>query len=168
MEITHILQMKVSMERIIGYLKEPELDKYQENSSVSDIILPTSTSVTSAIGFQNATFTYHNENADTFTLRDLDVSFPFGKLSVIFGATGSGKSSIVLSLMGEMTRLSGTSHLPDPRIDALVEPDAHTGLVARGVAYVAQTAWILNATGKYFMDTRFLTFLFSSRQHSLW
>ena len=35
-----------------------------------------------------------------FELRDIDVSFPTGKLSLVAGATGSGKSSLFLALLG--------------------------------------------------------------------
>ncbi|ORY36010.1 P-loop containing nucleoside triphosphate hydrolase protein, partial [Rhizoclosmatium globosum] len=63
-----------------------------------------------------------------FTLRDLNVNFPVGALSVIVGPTGSGKSSLLQALLGEMKRLQGSSHLP------------------ASVAYVAQTSWLQNET----------------------
>ena len=53
-----------------------------------------------------------------------------GELVAVCGKVGSGKSSLVAALLGEMTRVSGT-----------VATDG-------SIAYVAQTAWIINATLK--------------------
>ncbi|KAJ3136628.1 hypothetical protein HDU90_003004 [Geranomyces variabilis] len=77
-----------------------------------------------------------------FTLRDIDLNFPTGGLCVVAGPTGSGKSSLLLALLGEMKRVSGTQHLPDPRRPI---PNPVTGLHS-GVAYVAQTPWLIHAT----------------------
>ncbi|RKO89852.1 P-loop containing nucleoside triphosphate hydrolase protein [Blyttiomyces helicus] len=60
---------------------------------------------------------------------DIDVEFPVARLSLVTGGTGSGKSSLILALLGgklwESQKYLPTSH---------------------AVAYVAQTAWIINAT----------------------
>ncbi|TPX56510.1 hypothetical protein SpCBS45565_g08389 [Spizellomyces sp. 'palustris'] len=77
-----------------------------------------------------------------FMLRDLNVEFPIGGLSVVCGPTGSGKSSMILALLGELKRVAGHQYLPDPRN---VTIDPATGL-SSGVAYVAQTPWLINAT----------------------
>ncbi|KAJ3171396.1 hypothetical protein HK101_011253 [Irineochytrium annulatum] len=63
-----------------------------------------------------------------FGLRNLDVVFPQDKLSVVVGATGCGKSSLLLALIGEMKRTEGTRFCPTT------------------VAYVPQIAWLGNAT----------------------
>ncbi|KAJ3114439.1 hypothetical protein HK100_001659 [Physocladia obscura] len=76
-----------------------------------------------------------------FTLRELNVSFPVGVLTAICGATGAGKSSILQALLGEMKRISGNAYLPDRRFYKPSVNDLHGG-----VAYVAQTSWLLNAT----------------------
>ncbi|KAJ3158315.1 hypothetical protein HDU86_003024 [Geranomyces michiganensis] len=77
-----------------------------------------------------------------FMLRDVDLTFPIGGLCVVAGPTGSGKSSLLLALLGEMKRVSGSQHLPDPRKPVL---NPATGLHS-GVAYVAQTPWLIHAT----------------------
>ncbi|SJX64743.1 related to YBT1-Vacuolar, full-size ABC protein transporting bile acids [Sporisorium reilianum f. sp. reilianum] len=41
----------------------------------------------------------------TFALRDIDVSFPAGELTLIVGPTGSGKSSMLAAILGEMLQL---------------------------------------------------------------
>ena len=65
-----------------------------------------------------------------------DLYFPEGKLSLIVGPTGSGKTSLLYALLGEMHfRPSGPgSSFNLPRKD--------------GIAYAAQESWVLNETVK--------------------
>ncbi|KAI8870709.1 hypothetical protein GQ42DRAFT_107640, partial [Ramicandelaber brevisporus] len=70
-----------------------------------------------------------------FKLSSLNVRFPTGKLSVIAGNTGQGKTSLLLALLGEMTRIEGDIVLPTT-----------DGNTIKDVSYVAQTAWLRNAT----------------------
>ncbi|KAJ3185467.1 hypothetical protein HDU87_000088 [Geranomyces variabilis] len=72
--------------------------------------------------------------APEFRLRDVNIDFPIGKLSAIVGPTGSGKTSLLLALLGEMRRASGQISLSDPR--------------SKDVAYAAQTAWCMNDSVK--------------------
>ncbi|KAL0031798.1 hypothetical protein WJX79_007928 [Trebouxia sp. C0005] len=62
----------------------------------------------------------------TWWLRDVNVSVGPGELVCVVGRVGSGKSSLIGALLGEMER--------------------HSGLVRMGgsLAYVAQQAWIVN------------------------
>ncbi|KAI8873400.1 hypothetical protein GQ42DRAFT_160563 [Ramicandelaber brevisporus] len=94
--------------------------------SITSTATSTSTAVSSVSGSGKA----------LFQLNDLSVRFPAGAISVIAGATGSGKSSLLLALLGEMTRVSGEIVIP------------HEGELITDVAYVAQTAWLRNATIK--------------------
>ncbi|CAN0020479.1 unnamed protein product, partial [Phaeothamnion confervicola] len=57
-----------------------------------------------------------------------ELSVEPGELLAVVGAVGSGKSSLVSSILGDMTRIAGSV-----RVDG-------------SIAYVAQTAWIVNAT----------------------
>ncbi|XP_066541768.1 multidrug resistance-associated protein 5 [Hoplias malabaricus] len=62
------------------------------------------------------------------TLHCIDLSIEKGKLVGICGSVGSGKTSLISAILGQMTLLEGT-------------------LAVNGdFAYVAQQAWILNAT----------------------
>ncbi|KAJ2115005.1 hypothetical protein IW146_002642 [Coemansia sp. RSA 922] len=90
-----------------------------------------------------------------FALKDIDVQFPHGVLSIVAGPTGSGKSSLLSALIGEMTLTRGRILLPtvDSRLDAngdyryrdIIEL-SDEGLAIRDIAYVAQEAWLRNAT----------------------
>ncbi|KAG0292891.1 hypothetical protein BGZ96_003540 [Linnemannia gamsii] len=78
---------------------------------------------------------------ERFKLKNLSVDFPVGKLSVIVGPTGSGKSAMLLALLGELDRLEGNHFMP--RLD-YERRASHAG--GSGIAYVAQTAWLQNTT----------------------
>jgi len=69
-----------------------------------------------------------------FTLNNVNVMFPRGKLSLIVGPTGSGKTSLLLALLGEMARIEGSITIPTK------------GNSIHNVSYVAQEAWLRNDT----------------------
>lgn len=72
-----------------------------------------------------------------FQLTDLNVDFPTGKLSVVSGPTGSGKTAILTALLGEMELIEGHSYLPKQT----TQVDSETGL-RNSIAYAAQTPWL--------------------------
>ncbi|KAF9360285.1 hypothetical protein BGX26_009968 [Mortierella sp. AD094] len=78
---------------------------------------------------------------ERFQLKNLNVEFPVGKLSVIVGPTGSGKSALLLALLGELERQEGSQYMP--RLDYGHGPHKDVG---SGIAYVAQTAWLQNTS----------------------
>ncbi|KAJ2744382.1 hypothetical protein GGI20_003014 [Coemansia sp. BCRC 34301] len=92
-----------------------------------------------------------------FTLKDISLRFPVGGLSLIVGPTGSGKSSLLAALLGEMTLTSGHVLLPSGdagRLDLAQSGGRYAPIVSlsgqrrvlRDIAYVAQEAWLRNAT----------------------
>ncbi|RKP29013.1 P-loop containing nucleoside triphosphate hydrolase protein [Metschnikowia bicuspidata] len=138
-EMTAILiQSMVSLKRISSFLAEEETTKYEQLDHE-----PTPTSP--LIGFECANFSWNSKSDKDFKLRDIDVTFCPGKLNVIVGPTGSGKTSLLLALLGEMEHMSGKVYLPGiiPRDDLVVDPK--TGLT-ESVAYCSQAAWLLNDT----------------------
>ena len=58
------------------------------------------------IGFSEASFEWQDPSGTTaapstrFRLGPLDVVFPAGKLTIVSGATGSGKSALLAALLG--------------------------------------------------------------------
>ena len=79
----------------------------------------------------------------TFYLSQLSVEFPVGKLSIVTGPTGSGKSAVLVALLGEMDLLEGQSFLPKD----INTVDPATGL-RNSVSYAAQTPWLQQKTIK--------------------
>lgn len=61
---------------------------------------------------------------NVFNLKDVDISIPRGQLVAIVGAVGSGKTSLLQGLIGEMRRTSGSIKF------------------GGSVAYSSQSAWI--------------------------
>ncbi|KAG0346517.1 hypothetical protein BG004_001533 [Podila humilis] len=111
------------------------------------------------IGFENATFRWHtrssvvgpsmmsllgdSSNNGAFTLKNISLNFPVGKLSLVCGSTGSGKTSLLMALLREMDLISGKVNLPQPT-SRLVSPA--TGYIPGTVAYVSQYPWLQQAS----------------------
>lgn len=135
-----VIQSKVSLERISDFLEEPETSKYEQLAEAPGPNSP-------LIGFQDASFSWNSSSAKDFKLKNLNITFKAGKLNVVIGPTGAGKTSLLLALLGEMELTSGKVFLPGviPRDDLVIDP--RTGLT-ESVAYCAQSAWLLNDTIK--------------------
>jgi len=154
--ITNVIQSKVSLNRVDEFLREEETEKYvtavkRRKSSVMS---------GDTARFEHATFTWASrteikrEGTDdpnsiahlAFQLRDIHIEFPPNALTLITGPTGSGKTSLLMALLGELTLLRGSVYLPCvPREEILLDPEI--GLT-QTVAYCAQQAWLLNDTIK--------------------
>lgn len=147
--LTNVLQSKVSIDRVQEFLDEEETEKYKQ-------LKPTETNddpLTPLIGFKDGRFTWGSKNllgkeegAGSFQLVNLNLEFVPGELNVIAGPTGSGKTSLLMALLGEMTHVSGSVHLPGYhcREDLYPDENGHT----ESVAYCAQQPWLVNDTIK--------------------
>jgi ABC-type multidrug transport system fused ATPase/permease subunit len=88
----HVLSAHVSTKRVQAFLAQDETDKYKNLTPSNEI------------GFRNATCTHSSTDAaaaaEGFALRDLDLIFPKGELSLVAGPVGSGKvGPVTLSLL---------------------------------------------------------------------
>lgn len=82
--------------------------------------------------------------AEQFLLRNVNLAIPTGKLTTIVGAVGSGKSSILSAVLGEMNLNAG-------QVVLRRSPGAESANSVPGsasIAYCAQSPWILNASIK--------------------
>lgn len=141
----HVQEAKVSIDRVEEFLNEAETEKYEQlgrdNVDGNGV---------KRIGFKNATLIWGGRDAVTedgsraFQLMDMNIDFQIGKLNIIAGSTGSGKSSMLMGLLGEMTLVGGKVYCPGGRRREEVRPDPETRL-ADTIAYVAQSAWLVNA-----------------------
>ena len=122
------------------------LDEYADAEKGSERIMLTDASHfdRGVIGFQNASFTWSNDDVNDgiltpsrqrFTLRiDGELLFKRGCFNLIIGPTGSGKTSLLMALLGEMHFIPMT-------------PDAWYHLPrSGGVSYAAQESWVQNET----------------------
>ncbi|KAJ2867314.1 hypothetical protein GGH94_000943 [Coemansia aciculifera] len=146
----------VSFRRIESYLGQPDAQLLDDRVR---------TGSETAVGFQDAYLTWNHplpadierqsgamtpttNSATPFSLSGLDVLFPTGQLSLIGGPTGSGKSSVLSALIGEMTLLSGQVLIPTSVSEraSAGQFGGQTTTVLSDIAYVSQEPWLRNAT----------------------
>ncbi|ODO00841.1 ATP-binding cassette transporter [Cryptococcus wingfieldii CBS 7118] len=153
------LQGFVSCRRIEKYLSLAEVPTPQDNDGQGDIIL------------SSATFTWPQDDfaasaepdtppphsaaltpKDAFTLADLNLQFPNGKLTLICGRLGSGKTLLLSGLLGEADLVTGNMVCPRSSPDAMQDAAGWTGtdnwIVPNLVGYVPQQAWLQNQSIK--------------------
>ncbi|KAB5531239.1 hypothetical protein GE09DRAFT_1146361 [Coniochaeta sp. 2T2.1] len=147
--IAHVQESKVSVDRIEEFLMEEETEKFEQLGL--DNVDENGRKV---IGFRDdATFIWGGKNVVSddgsmaFRLLDINVDFRIGELNIITGPTGSGKTSLLMALLGEMTIMKGRVFLPGGRSREEVHVDPETSL-ADTCAYVAQQAWLVNGSIK--------------------
>ncbi|KAK4766985.1 hypothetical protein SAY86_014736 [Trapa natans] len=80
-----------------------------------------------AVEVRDGTFRWDDEDGDPI-LKDINLKIKKGQLTAIVGTVGSGKSSLLATVLGEMHKISGKVR------------------VCGSTAYVAQTSWIQNGT----------------------
>lgn len=136
--VTMMMRAKVALDRIASFMEDSNTtDKYSQLSKSRGLNSP-------YIGFEHASFTWGaSKNSGKFSLTNISVDFPVGRLSVVFGPTGSGKTSLLMALLGEMTLLEGSVFLPGVADNRKPQVDPETGYTEQ-VAYCAQQAWLLN------------------------
>ncbi|KAL3231384.1 ATP-dependent bile acid permease [Nakaseomyces bracarensis] len=133
---SYLIQTKISLDRIQKFLESDETEKYSQLT-----VDPNGT----RLSFENATITWDNEK-DTFVLSDLNIEFKKGMLNVIIGPTGSGKTSILMGLLGEMQLQSGKIVVPS--LKPKYEEIKNINTVTNSMAYCSQAAWLLNDSVK--------------------
>jgi len=142
--IPMMIQAKVSLDRLNEFLRTTELlDEFDPNSKETTIADNVEAN-TELVGIRNASFTWTSQPTGTitpgssrrnFTLRINDeVIFRKGKINLIVGPTGCGKSSLLMALLGEL------HYVP-------AGPDSWCNLPRTGgVAFAAQESWVQNET----------------------
>ena len=120
------------------------LDCFTEESS-GEATPDSSSEHVNDIGFGHADFSWSNDTSkgcltsprQTFCLHiDNEVVFKKGKFNLIIGPTGSGKTSMLMALLGEMHYIPFGSH-------------SWTNLPREGgISYAAQESWVQNETIK--------------------
>ena len=146
--IAHVQESKVSVDRVEEFLNEDETEKYE-------LLLQDKTDEHGdpVIGFDKTTLTWGGKDAQkqdgqtAFRMIGLDVHFLVSRLNIVVGPTGSGKTSLLMALLGEMTLLEGSVALPGGFSREDLQKDPETGLT-ESIAYCAQQAWLANDTIK--------------------
>ena len=146
--IAHVQESKVSVDRVEEFLNEDETEKYDQLQQE-----PKRDNGDPIIGFDKATLTWGGKDAHkdqghpAFRMINISLRFPIGRLSIVAGPTGSGKTSLLMALLGEMTLVEGSVYLPGGQSREVLKPNPDTGLT-ESVAYCSQQAWLVNDTIK--------------------
>ncbi|XP_071128962.1 multidrug resistance-associated protein 1-like [Mytilus edulis] len=115
--VNHYVQANVALKRIQTFLNKEELNEEAVTRNHDN---------KNAVTVDSGTFAWNKE--DDFMLKDINVHIPEGSFVAIVGSVGSGKSSMLSAILGEMESMSGKVNLKG------------------SVAYVSQQAWIRNAS----------------------
>ncbi|OXA59126.1 Multidrug resistance-associated protein 7 [Folsomia candida] len=118
-----LVEAWVSIKRINKFLQEEETEPY----AVFDE-LPTMMKESTAILAEQASF---NWGAGELSISDLNLKVSKGQFIGIIGGVGSGKSSVLLSILGELNKSSGSISVPNPN---------------EGIGLVLQEAWVQRGT----------------------
>ncbi|KAJ7025509.1 multidrug resistance-associated ABC transporter [Mycena alexandri] len=152
----NMVQTVVSLQRIEKYLQMPEVNPVLAMRRQSQ-----------NIAFQSCTVTWPQQRSlptsespsaastprHKFVLIDLSLQFPPGELSLICGKLGSGKTLLLLALLGEADVLSGGIMCPRSPADSLasfagIHATKEDWVIPGICAYVPQAAWLQNASIK--------------------
>ena len=111
----------------------PRLEKIAEDEEASDSEEePVADQMDVVVKIIDGAFSWQRSSSQSFILEDVNVNVPHGQLTVIVGHVGSGKSSLLAALLGELVMKRGC---------------LSWGLeCTQAVGYVAQRPWLLNAT----------------------
>ncbi|KAJ7147409.1 P-loop containing nucleoside triphosphate hydrolase protein [Mycena crocata] len=138
---------QVSFERLNDFLHNTELlDSFVSNDAEHEHnLVVVDDPALDVIGFRNTTFAWSNDEpsgARTPSSRKFllkvqgEVHFKAGCINLVVGPTGSGKTSLLMALLGEM------HHVPS-------SPSSWFNLPRdKGVSYAAQESWVMNDTIK--------------------
>ncbi|CAN0890518.1 ABC transporter C family member 9 [Linum grandiflorum] len=121
--LSTIAQAKVSADRITSYMQEEEI---QEDAV--ELIPPGEEEDQYGVEIKGGTFTWTPESKNSITLSGIDLDVKRGMRVAVCGTVGSGKSSLLSCILGEIHKLSGIVRISGTKV------------------YVAQCPWILTGS----------------------
>lgn len=90
--INWIIQAKVSLNRLVNYLNQPEIEVPDRQDDCTSAAIVCTDAV---IGWPSATDEESGEAESDFALQNVDFTLPTGKITLICGPLGSGKTLLV-------------------------------------------------------------------------
>ncbi|KAJ3351226.1 Multidrug resistance-associated protein 4 [Entophlyctis luteolus] len=142
-------ESRVSMDRIQNFLALPDIHSHRESERAQEILrrVPADADII----IENGSFGWEANDDESQRavpiLRDINVHIKIGELVAVVGPVGSGKSSILSAILGEMTAQGTKSGI---------------AVRSKSIAYCSQTPYILSGTirdnitfGKQYDEKRF-------------
>lgn len=137
-----LMEAYVSLKRVQELIDLENLDLSTYYSPISDNFSKKSEENPVLLSIKNASFCFQKERDRTgenlivddirdFKLERINIEIHKGELICIEGIVGSGKSSLINAILGNMKRLSGRVHLHDKNA---------------GFGFVSQTPWLQRGT----------------------
>lgn len=83
-----------------------------------------------------------NSAPPSFQLQDLDITFPRGQINLVAGKFGSGKTLLLLAMLGEAHLVDGSISYCASDMMSSSEMTEGWDLFPSGTAYVPQVAWL--------------------------
>ncbi|CAN0830258.1 ABC transporter C family member 9 [Linum grandiflorum] len=120
--LSALAQAKVSADRIASYMREEQI----QDDAVE--LIPPTEEGECGVEIKGGKFTWTPETNNGITLIGIDLDVKRGMRVAVCGTVGSGKSSLLSCILGEIHKLSGTVRIRGSK------------------AYVAQSPWILTGS----------------------
>lgn len=149
------IQAYSSIKRIQKFLDEDEIESAVPQDPHQKVDLSFDKATIGWKASNTSTLDDNNSTEDSFILKEITAKFPNDELSLISGATGAGKTLMLLGLLGEAVLLDGKVACPRvPLADtieseigsATADMDPEDWILDRALAYVSQTPWLQNAS----------------------
>ncbi|CAN0890516.1 ABC transporter C family member 9 [Linum grandiflorum] len=121
--LSTIAQAKVSADRITSYMQEEEIQE-----DVVELIPPGEEGDQCGVEIRGGSFTWTPELKNSIMLSGINLDVKRGMRVAVCGTVGSGKSSLLSCILGEIHKLSGIVRISGSK------------------AYVAQCPWILTGS----------------------
>ncbi|KAI7739636.1 hypothetical protein M8C21_020488, partial [Ambrosia artemisiifolia] len=119
--ISAFFQTKVALKRIVAYLRPDDIDF----NAINKVTLG---HTEAAVEIINGKFSWDLDVSVNPTLKDINIRVNYGMRVAVCGTVGSGKSSLLSCILGEMSKISGSVKVEGSK------------------AYVAQSPWIQSGT----------------------
>ena len=130
-----LVESFVSLKRLDGFLKIPAFNSDIYFNDVNEVI-DEENITDNVISTSKAIFSHNSDSILTqadFRLQDFNFSVKRGHLTGIIGKVGSGKSSLLASILGEMNKISGKISVEWPY---------------SGIGYIQQEPWLQKGSVK--------------------
>jgi ABC-type transport system involved in cytochrome bd biosynthesis fused ATPase/permease subunit len=145
-KISDLMKQLLGAKRIALFLQTPDVEYLSEAVTSMDIATETqSLTIDGDVTWTSSTSSSSEASEDAmFTLRDLSLSFERGEMTLIAGKYGSGKSLLLLALLGEVNLLRGKiSYALSPIFDPWqTEQQVDWSETLEGLAYAPQVSLI--------------------------